>query len=220
MHKAEGLDGNAVLPGTIREACKLISTPWGHVSSGCIYTERRDDGQGFTEDDTPNFGFRSNNCSWYFGCKALSEEVLDRSDNTYIWRLPIPLNNQDSPRNYLTKVVRYQRLLEAENSISHLGEFVSACLASWQKRIPFGTYNVTNTGHITTGQVTQWITQHLLPEKTYDFFETEAEFMKIAAKTPRSNCVTDNSKLLAAGIEMCSVEDAIIQSLQGWKASN
>ena len=75
---------------------------------------------------------------------------------------------------------------------------------------------MTNTGFITTRQVTQWIRQHLLPEKTYDFFESEEEFMRLAAKTPRSNCVLDNSKLLATGIEMRSVEDAIVQSLRDW----
>ncbi|MFG0256036.1 MAG: hypothetical protein ACF787_13235 [Rhodopirellula sp. JB053] len=116
----------------------------------------------------------------------------------------------------MSKVVLYERLLEAENSISHLSEFVAACLNSWQKRIPFGTYNVTNTGHITTRRVTQWITEHLLPDKKDDFFASEEKFMQIAAKTPRSNCVMDNSKLLAAGIEMSTVENAVIDSRKSW----
>ncbi len=219
LHKSECLAGNAILPGTILAACEMAgNVPWGHVSSGCIYTGRRDDGCGFTEADTPNFSFRANNCSWYSGSKALGEEVLADSTNTYVWRLRIPFNEQDSPRNYLSKLVRYDRLLEAENSISHLAEFVAACLASWQKRIPFGIYNVTNTGHTTTRQVTQWIQQHLFPKKKYDFFESETEFMELAAKTPRSNCVMDNSKLLATGIEMSNVEDAIIRSLKCWKS--
>jgi UDP-glucose 4,6-dehydratase len=218
LHKADCLNGNAVLPGTIRKACESAGDiPWGHVSSGCIYTGRRKDGAGFTESDAPNFCFRTNNCSWYSGCKALGEECLADADNNYIWRLRIPFNEKDSSRNYLSKVANYQRLLEAENSISHLAEFVGACLASWQKRIPFGTYNVTNTGHITTRLVTQWIQQHLLPEKTFDFFGSEDEFMRVAAKTPRSNCVMDNSKLLATGIQMSSVEDAIVRSLKNWQ---
>ncbi len=217
LQKSECLDGNAVLPGTIREACESTGTPWGHVSSGCIYTGRRADGNGFTEDDAPNFCFRTNNCSWYSGCKALGEECLAGAENTFIWRLRIPFNHEDSPRNYLSKLVRYERLLQAENSISHLVEFVSACLECWTKRVPFGTYNVTNTGYVTTKQVTELIQKHLLPEKTYDFFADESEFMQIAAKTPRSNCVMDNSKLLATGIEMSNVEDAIVQSLRDWR---
>jgi hypothetical protein len=88
--------------------------PWGHVSSGCIYTGSRPDGRGFTETDTPNFTFRTNNCSFYSGTKALGEEVLAGKPNVYIWRLRIPFDHVDNPRNFLTKLIRYQRLLEAD----------------------------------------------------------------------------------------------------------
>ena len=63
LHKAECLDGNAVLPGRIAEACAAAGVPWGHVSSGCIFTGSRPDGTGFIETDAPNFTFRQNNCS-------------------------------------------------------------------------------------------------------------------------------------------------------------
>ena len=63
--KANCLFGNAVLPGRIAEACSEAGVPWGHVSSGCIYTGCRPDGSGFTEKDEPNFTFRQNNCSFY-----------------------------------------------------------------------------------------------------------------------------------------------------------
>lgn len=220
MQKSECLDGNAVLPGTIRDACKLVGIPWGHVSSGCIYTGRREDGQGFTEEDAPNFSFRTNNCSWYSGTKALGEECLTDSESTFVWRLRIPFNHEDSGRNYLSKLMRYQRLLQAENSISHLNEFVSACIDCWQKRVPFGVYNVTNTGSVTTREVANLIQAHLEPDRQFDFFEDEEQFMQIAAKTPRSNCVMNNSKLLSTGVVMRDVEDAIVQSLKEWRVES
>ena len=218
QHKSECLNGNAVLPGTIREACEMAGgVPWGHVSSGCIYAGQRSDGNGFTETDTPNFCFRTSHCSWYSGCKALGEEVLADAEKVFVWRLRIPFNEHDSARNYLSKIVRYERLLQAENSLSHLGEFVAACLECWNRRVPFGTYNVTNTGSVTTKQITEMIQRHRLPDKTFDFFESESEFMQCVDKTPRSNCVLDNSKLLATGIPMRNVEEAIVQSLRDWR---
>lgn len=219
VHKAECLQGNAVFPGTIQAACDMAGIPWGHVSSGCIFTGRRTDGAPFAELDTPNFCFRTNNCSWYSGTKALGEECLTDSESTFIWRLRIPFNHEDSNRNYLSKLVRYERLLQAENSISHLGDFVSACIECWQKRTPFGLYNVTNSGSVTTSRVTELIQEHLLPDKHYSFFENEEEFMQIAAKTPRSNCVLSNQKLLATGIAMRTVDDAIIDSLKQWQTT-
>lgn len=215
--KAECLFGNAVLPGRIAEACADVGTPWGHVSSGCIFTGARPDGTGFTEEDAPNFSFRTDNCSFYSGTKALGEETLAGVDDVYIWRLRIPFDHRDGPRNYLTKLIRYQRLLEAENSISQLHEFVAATFACWEKHIPFGTYNVTNPGHVTTREVVAHIKASGVCTKEFDFFDDEDEFMQIAAKTPRSNCVMDSGKLVAAGIEMTEVHEAIRRDLSKWQ---
>jgi dTDP-4-dehydrorhamnose reductase len=217
IHKTECLYGNAVLPGIIAKACADASVPWGHVSSGCIYTGARADGTGFTEEDTPNFTFRQNNCSFYSGTKALGEEVLADAANCYIWRLRIPFDNIDNPRNYLTKLMRYAKLLEAANSISQLHEFVAATFACWEKRIPFGKYNITNPGHVTTREVVAMIEKSGVHPKKYEFFLSEEEFMKIAAKTPRSNCVMTSAKLAKAGIQMTEVHASVEQALRNWR---
>jgi UDP-glucose 4,6-dehydratase len=214
--KAECLFGNAVLAGRIRQACERAGIPWGHVSSGCIFTGRRSDGEGFHEVDPPNFSFRTDNCSFYSGTKALGEEILSDCDSCYVWRLRIPFNEHDSPRNYITKLLRYKRLLDAENSLSQLQDFVSACLECWLRRVPFGIYNVTNTGSVTTREVVAMMQKNMCPDQRFDFFETEEEFMAIAAKTPRSNCVLDNSKIRATGIPIRSVHDALEWSMRNW----
>tara|TARA_B100000886_G_scaffold292621_1_gene218514 strand:- start:3670 stop:4542 length:873 start_codon:yes stop_codon:yes gene_type:complete len=214
--KTNCLFGNAILPGRIAEACEATNTPWGHVSSGCIYTGSRDDGTEFTEADAPNFTFRQNNCSFYSGTKALGEEILKNTDNVYLWRLRIPFDNIESPRNYLTKLIRYENLLEASNSISQLDEFVAATFACWEKRVQFGTYNVTNHGHVTTREVVELINESGLCTKTFNFFKDESEFMAKTAKTPRSNCIMSSGKLAAAGITMTPVKEAIRQALSNW----
>ena len=216
LHKSECLDGNAVLPGTIALACADAGIPWGHVSSGCIYTGARPDGSGFTETDTPNFSFRTNNCSFYSGTKALGEEVLAGKPDVYVWRLRIPFNEVDNPRNYLTKLMRYATLLEATNSISQLDEFVAATFACWEKRVPFGTYNVTNPGQITTHEVVELIRKAGVSNKNFVFFKDEADFMSKAAKTPRSNCVMNSSKLASVGIRMTEVHEAVERDLRRW----
>lgn len=220
LHKSECLDGNAVLPGTVALACADAGVPWGHVSSGCIYTGARPDGSGFTETDTPNFSFRTNNCSFYSGTKALGEEVLADKPDVYIWRLRIPFNEVDNPRNYLTKLLRYATLLEATNSISQLDEFVAATFACWEKRVPFGTYNVTNPGAITTHEVVALIQKTGVSNKQFQFFPNEADFMAKAAKTPRSNCVMDSSKLASVGIRLTEVHAAVEQALRSWRSAS
>lgn len=214
--KANCLFGNAILPGRIAEACEITGTPWGHVSSGCIYTGAREDGTGFAEDDSPNFSFRQNNCSFYSGTKALGEEILKGRPNVYLWRLRIPFDHIDNSRNYLSKLMRYEHLLEATNSISELNEFAAASFACWEKRIPFGTYNLTNPGYVTTREVVDLIQESGVCTKTFHFFEDETEFMHHAAKTPRSNCIMNSTKLAATGITMTPVKEAIRLALQNW----
>jgi len=219
LHKADCLLGNAVLPGRIAEACAAAGVPWGHVSSGCIYNGSHAEGRGFREDDPPNFSFRSPPCSFYSGTKALGEEVLQGAPDCFIWRLRIPFNEVDSPRNYLTKLMRYERLLEAENSISQLEEFCEATFACWEKRVPFGTYNITNPGHVTTHEVVDAIKRSGVCDKEFKFFASEDEFMQVAAKTPRSNCVLDSRKLEATGIQMTEVHDAVEKALRLWRSA-
>jgi dTDP-4-dehydrorhamnose reductase len=217
LHKAECLFGNVVLPGFIAQVCAEAGVPWGHVSSGCIYNGARPDGSGFHEEDTPNFTFRSNHCSFYSGSKALGEEVLAGAASVYLWRLRIPFNEVDHPRNYLTKLMRYERLLDAANSISQLDEFAAATFACWEQRVPFGTYNVTNPGAISTREIVELIRRSGVCTKEFKFFASEDEFMRVAAKTPRSNCIMNASKLAAAGIRLTEIHAAVERDLHRWR---
>ena len=212
--KYECLQANAVLPGIIREVCEDLRIPWGHISSGCIYSGRRADGTGWTEEDEPNFSFRSPRCSFYSGTKALGEEVLEGAENCFVWRLRIPFNHEPSPRNYLQKLLNYDCLLEAENSVSHLKEFCQKCIECFTKDVEPGIYNMTNPGSITTSQVTEWMIEEGLTDRKFKFFDSEDEFMSKAAIAPRSNCVLDTTKAEKAGIAMRPVEEAMIDSIR------
>ena len=233
LDKGNCLDGNSVLPGVILDVCEELGIPWGHVSSGCIFSGERPGGGGWKEEDAPNFSFRKPPCSFYSGTKALGEEILGWSEGDssgdwlkwvheseptgYVWRLRIPFNEEDSSRNYLSKLQRYDRLLDARNSLSQLDDFVKACLDCWMKRVPFGIYNVTNPGSVTAREVIELIKKAGVSEKGFSFFETEEEFMFKAAIAPRSNCVLDDTKLVRAGVTMRPVKEALEYSLANWK---
>jgi len=242
--RADTLAGNALLPQTIADACAACNIPWGHVSSGCVFSgakvivngqtrtekdltrpdlrslvEQSPDAiHGFTETDTPNFTFRDPPCSFYSGTKALGEEAIAGIGQSYIWRLRIPFDEFDSMRNYLSKVQRYEKVYDNVNSISHRSDFARACLDLWDRRAPFGIYNVTNPGFVTTRQVVDLVEKILKPAKRFEFWQNDTEFYRRAAKTLRSNCVLDVSKLLATGVKVRPVIEAIEDSLRRWKA--
>ena len=136
--------------------------------------------------------------------------------NVYIWRVRIPFDQFENPRNYLTKLMRYSRLLDATNSISELQEFVEASLLCWEMRVPFGIYNMTNPGAVTTREVVDLIKKSGVCDREFDFFSSEDEFMRVAAITPRSNCVMNSDKLRRAGIRLTEVHEAIERDLRNW----
>ena len=147
----------------------------------------------------------------------MGEEAIAGVGQSYVWRLRIPFDEFDNARNYLSKVQRYPKVYDNVNSISHRADFVKACLVLWELRAPFGTYNVTNPGFVTTRHVVEQIEKILKPKKKFEYWQSDEEFYKVAAKTPRSNCVMDVSKLLAAGVKIRLVEEALEDSLKNWK---
>ncbi len=46
---------------------------------------------------------------------------------------------------------------------------------------------------------------------------SDEEFYRVAAKTPRSNCVMDITKLLSAGVKIRPVGEALEHSLINWQ---
>lgn len=235
---ADTLQGNTLFPAAAAHACATLGIPFGHVSSGCIFSGAKVNGKvekdlttpamqsllaknrgafaGFTEEDEPNFTFRHPPCSFYSGTKALAEEALRGVGSGYIWRLRIPFDRFDNPRNYLSKLQNYAKVYDNVNSLSHRADFASACLDLWQKRAPFGTYNVTNPGFVTSRQVVEMIQKILRPARSFDFWSNDEEFYRVAAKTPRSNCILDAQKLLSAGVALRPVEEALADSLKNW----
>jgi len=147
----------------------------------------------------------------------MGEEAIAHAPQCYVWRLRIPFDEFDSPRNYLSKVQRYSKVYDNVNSISHRADYARACMDLWDLRAPFGIYNITNPGFVTTRHVVGLVEEILKPARRFEYWESDEEFYKVAAKTPRSNCVMDTTKLLAAGVKIRPVEEALEHSLRNWQ---
>jgi len=242
--KAETIAGNVTLALTVAQACDVAGIRLGTVSSGCIYTGakiRRQDGSwavedrlteplisellekrsdrvcGFSEKDEPNFTFEHNNCSFYSGTKAVAENALRSFTEFYVWRLRIPFDEFDGPRNYLTKVQRYPRVYQNWNSLSHRGDFARACFGFVAGKIAGGVYNLTNPGYVSTREVAEKIKKKLKPAWNPEFWSGDDEFYRFGAGTPRSNCLLDVTKAQRAGIQLRPVEEALDESLAKWE---
>ena len=216
-NKNECYDANVELAKTVATACSLTDVRLLHVSSGCIYTGDNG-GKGFSEEDEPNFHSSSEiKGSFYSSTKTLGESVIKSSwDNSYIARLRIPFDGNDSPRNYLTKLQKYEKLLEATNSISHRGDFVKACIHLFKSKSDFGIYNIVNTKPVTTSEVAELLKGEGLVEG-YTLLNEKEFYEEVKPKAPRSNCVLNNDKLLNTGFKIRNSRDALIESIKQLK---
>jgi len=213
--KDETINGNIILPVILANACRKHNVILGHVSSGCIYNGYGEHGcQEFTEDDEPNFCFKSPHSSFYSGTKAQAEELLRGMSDLrhYIWRLRIPFDEYSSPRNYIDKMLSYPKLVNTPNSLSHLGDFTEACVKCFTNGVEYGTYNLTNPGWLSAEDFTHmWCKVH--GHRSFDFWPSIEEFNKVA-KTPRSNCILSTDKATKAGVGMRHVEEAMMHAIE------
>lgn len=208
---------NTVVPGVLAEVLGGAGIRWGHVSSGCIFHGARADGSGFTEDDEPAFAISDARAGWYARTKWMAERLLAAAPGVVIWRLRIPFDSFDHERNYLTKLMRYDRLLEVRNSISQRQEFAAAAVESLRRHLPDGIYNATNPGSITTSEVAEALRQHGICDKLFTYFESGEEFLQAPGRVFRASCILDPSKLAAHGIVMPEVHDSLERTLRAWK---
>jgi dTDP-4-dehydrorhamnose reductase len=214
------IESNLSIPSNLASVCAQQGIPLGHVSTGCIYFGTPLDAAGFTEEHAPNFGFASKDAGLYSRCKDLAEQCILRSGTkAWIWRLRMPFESLDGPRNFLSKLLRYPRLLEARNSISCLPEFAARGIDCLVHGIPYGIYNLTNPGALTTREITEHFARVglLPPGGQWCFFASEEEFLGTVARVRRAACVLDTSKAENAGIGMRPIETALTETLAQWK---
>jgi len=213
-HKVEALEGNFLLPAMLGNLASRKNLILGHVSSGCIFNGYKPGG--FTEEDRPNFCFDMPPSSFYSGTKALGESALQNVSTAYVWRLRIPFDNKASPRNYLSKMMSYDTLLNVQNSLSNRVEYVKTCLNMIERQVPFGVYNVTNEGSVTAREVVELIKKYNLSDKHFKFFDSLDQF-NTAVRTPRSNTILSTTKLRSVGLGMSPVRQSLETSLRNWR---
>jgi dTDP-4-dehydrorhamnose reductase len=241
--REEVLRVNTILPRYIAQVCLMTNTPWGHTSSCGIYSgakimvapglavakkigrmemlrmiaECPEKIRGFTESDEPNFSFHATPCNFFSGTVALAEEAIRGIGRNYIWRLGQPFNERGEPENFLQQIQTAEKIYDGVKAFSHTGDFVRACLDLWERGAPFGIYNVANPGLVTTGQIVDMIGKILKPPRHFEFWHDDAEFYSHGNRVLRSDYVLDVSKLLATGVTMRPVIEAIEDSLKNWR---
>lgn len=147
-------------------------------------------GKGFTEEDRANF-----HGSYYSHTKAMVEDMLRAYTQTCTLRVRMPISDDLSPRNFVTKILNYAKVVDVPNSMTVLTEFLPISLIMAERKL-VGIYNFCNPGAISHNEVLSLYKQYVDPTYTWSNFSIEEQAQIL--KAGRSNNTLDHTKLQAA----------------------
>lgn len=181
LNKNACIQGNVIYPLELERKYKL---PIIHISSGCVYTGYKDGG--WLESDEPNFYF--DNGSFYSASKTLAQKLLEPYMNkSYLLRVRMPFGPDRKDKNLLTKIIKYDKLIDNLNSVTNVEELAKCAVFFAISRPEPGIYNAVNPTPVTTRDISdmlglekQWV--------------NEKEFKSFTV-APRSNCVLNTDKM-------------------------
>ena len=202
-HKEETLRSNTLGPLVLLEECGKRGIYWVHLSTGCIYEGQKD----FTEEDPPNFSG-----SFYSRSKGWADQILKDFPVLQL-RLRMPFDDTPDPRNLITKLARYPRVLDAENSLTYVPDFLSAAKTLMQRKRT-GIYNIVNPGSLSPYRVMELYRE--IVDRNHRFEHLSLTDLPGAVRAGRSNCTLSTAKLEKEAIRLQPVEEAMRKALRAY----
>lgn len=199
-HQAEALRSNVIGAMNVADLCEERGIHHTLYATGCIFeydAAHPIGGPGFTEEDSANF-----DGSFYSKTKGFLEEMLKSYSTTMVLRVRMPISDDLAPRNFITKIVRYDRVVNVPNSMTVLTEMMPASVAMAEAKLT-GIYNFCNPGAVSHNEILDMYKEIVDPNFTYENFTIDEQNKILEAK--RSNNELDATKLMAALAE-CGVQ--------------
>ena len=197
-HREETIRTNVIGVLNLVDICRAHGIHVTNFATGCIYSYDKihyvGSGKGFTEEDPPNF-----DGSYYSRTKGIVESMLREYDNLLQLRLRMPINHDlANNRNFVYKIVNYEKVVNIPNSMSVLDELLPASLEMARQSLT-GVFNFTNPGVVSHNEVLQLYRDYVDPQYTWANF-TEAEQAKAREMIGISNHIKLSLKTLSPDI--------------------
>lgn len=213
----DNLRDNLHAPMVLAQVCLLLGIHMTYIGTGCIYeydvihkmpnfVDNKWDlseTTGWNEFDPPNF-----NKSAYSAVKGITNDLIRSYPNVLQLRIRMPIVGYHHPRNFITKITTYKDVISIPNSMTILPELLPMAIIMARDELT-GTYNFTNPGVISHGEILDLYKKYVDPEFTYN----------IVPDLPyrRSNNYLDTSRIESLFPNIRPIKDAIIDVFSKWK---
>jgi 3,5-epimerase/4-reductase len=170
-----------------------------HISSGCIYHYDYSKDTPIGETKEPDF-FEL----FYSRTKIYSEKVLETLSIRYptlIIRIRVPLDSKPHPKNLLTKLINYKKVIDIPNSVTYIPDFINA-LRHLIRINAKGIYNVVNKNPLIYSELMEVYKKHI-PGFNYEVID----FKKI--NSIRTNLILSTEKLENTGFKVRDIREVL-----------
>lgn len=206
-HKTETFRSNVIGPLVLAEACQLAGTYLLHIGSGCIFYGPSPDPKGWKEDD---FG---NPSATYSRSKYAADLALSMYPNVGIARLRMPIDSAPGPRNLITKLANYPKIIDVENSVTVVDDLIEVVRQLVEKR-GTGIFHATNPGTMKHRDLIALYDELVDPQHTNEWISNDDLVTQGLAVKGRSNCILQNTRLPELGIEMRPIAVALRDAME------
>ncbi len=199
LDKDKTLLANCFLPVILAEVALRNNIRLVHISSGCIYHYNHLKDKPIDEDRAPDFFDL-----FYSRTKIYAEQALQALSSKYpilILRPRVPLDDIPHPRNLLTKLLTFNRIIDIPASVTYVPDFIRA-MKHLIKIKATGIYNVVNSGRLRYTELLD-----IYKKYDQDFKYRKVNFNKLGLV--RTNVVLSNRKLKNSGFLMPDIHEVL-----------
>ncbi|MDD5437725.1 MAG: sugar nucleotide-binding protein [Patescibacteria group bacterium] len=208
-HQIETAVGNTMLPIMLAEACAARGIHFTHLGSGCIFYGDSPKPGGWLESDYPN------PVAYYSKTKAAADFVLGSLPNVAVVRLRVPMDSVPSPKNTITKLMSYPKVIDVSNSVTVIDDLLDVFYKVMEKRAT-GIFHAVNPEPLKYRDLVKWYEEIVDPNHKNEWIsEDELVTQGIAAKK-RSTNILANTRLPEIGIHMRPTEEAVKDVLRAY----
>ncbi len=199
----------------LADLCCKKKIHYTYLGTGCIFKFDKEhpfgkEECGFTESSLPNF-FGSS----YSIVKGFTDKLMTLyKDSVLNLRIRMPITGEKNGRNFITKIVNYEKVCSVPNSMTVLPELLPFVIDMMTKKIT-GTINLTNPGLISHNEILEMYKEIVDPSFTWKNFSQEEQRAILAAD--RSNNYLDTTTLQTLYPQIKNIKDSVREQLVDYK---
>ncbi len=213
-NQLQALFSNVVGPLFLLRMANEMNIPLVHIGSGCIFEGIGEKGQGFTENDTPN-----PQC-FYSYTKVMADNFLMQANtqSVLIIRIRQPFSEIQHPRNLITKLITYEKLIISPNSMTYVPDLVATTKFLLEKK-QFGIFNICNPSTISPYEIGVLAKKYLGSQKNIIPISKEEldDMDKHQHREKRVDTIINTNKLQHCSIFLEDVHTRIKFALQQYR---